>query len=888
MSKVSASGVSELIAANAPGAQVQPGKAERLGYLGMAIFVGSLLLAPQDDAHGATLTVNSLADDTTSSDGKVTLREALQVANFGGTTDLGETGTYPGLDEIVFDPSITGVPGVITLQYGSLSISDSVTISGPGADVLAIDGNDRYLIFGIQYNIPTDPLSRGAPTASNVTLSGLTLQNGNNGGGRRRSGGGGAIYSTRANLTVEDCVITGNKSGGHGAGIFFTGYYSGERLTVRNTTLSDNFAYYGDGGGIYATRAGSVTLVDSTLTGNRADGSGGGVAHYGSRLTLIENCLVSGNIAYDGIGGGVADMEAYGPAAILNSVITDNEADYAGGGVGFYDRYYIAPFDSSASPRIPLPSNRDRTIFGTVIAGNEADLGGGASLGRYGLTSNVTIDQCTISGNEAFAGGGVSAGSFYAGPPPGGPTYYQLEILNSRILNNRSYAFGAGVADFDFNNHHPNALVLDGTTVSGNFNYGGGSFGPFPYGGGGVATIMFYGGVVVRNSTISENIGFFGGGFRSIVGYDVIEFSNSTISGNYSYAGGGVVSGMPYFVPIPSSSIYMNNCTVSQNSADLGGGLLAGLAPVAIQGSIFSGNYAYDAGTDFLAFGPAPFYLNYSLVEHPYYANVVDLAGNIFYQDALLEPLANNGGQTKTHALSISSPAIDAGLNAAFATFDQRGSGYPRTVNGQTDMGAYEYNPDAPPPEQLFGFGNDTDGDGFSDDAEDAAGTDPNDPLDNPLGKQLTSENQLDPLSVLKLQVTLNFSKPGADKIKVKGRFELPEGTPLAGAAVLVDVAGNAAGFVLGDNPRGGTATSGASKLKVSAPKGGVATFVLSMKGDFQDACAQNAGMENETTSKFGEGKIVRVALNFSNVGVFRGDAVVSYKATQGKTGKAK
>ena len=64
--------------------------------------------------------------------------------------------------------------------------------------------------------------------------------------------------------------------------------------------------------------------------------------------------------------------------------------------------------------------------------------------------------------------------------------------------------------------------------------------------------------------------------------------------------------------------------------------------------------------------------------------------------NALLGPLANNGGPTKTHALLPGSPAIDAGDPAAVAgvngvpEFDQRGVPWSRVVGGRIDMGAIE------------------------------------------------------------------------------------------------------------------------------------------------------------------------------------------------------
>src|SRR5262245_15449185 len=83
----------------------------------------------------ATLTVNSFADNTTSGDGLVTLREAIIASETKTKDDLNQTGT--GNDTITFDSSLAG-------QTITLTLADSNKAFGPTAlvitDTLAIDG----------------------------------------------------------------------------------------------------------------------------------------------------------------------------------------------------------------------------------------------------------------------------------------------------------------------------------------------------------------------------------------------------------------------------------------------------------------------------------------------------------------------------------------------------------------------------------------------------------------------------------------------------------------------------------------------------------------------------------------------------------------------------
>src|SRR5437868_1129118 len=94
----------------------------------------------------------------------------------------------PG-DTITFQPGLTGT---IKLTSGQLVISKTLTISGPGASVLAIDAPTLgQPIFFI--------------TQTNSTISGLTLQRGGSPGFN-----GGAISVESASVTVTNSTMVSN------------------------------------------------------------------------------------------------------------------------------------------------------------------------------------------------------------------------------------------------------------------------------------------------------------------------------------------------------------------------------------------------------------------------------------------------------------------------------------------------------------------------------------------------------------------------------------------------------------------------------------------------------------------------------------------------------
>jgi hypothetical protein len=167
--------------------------------------------------------------------GTGTLRQAIVDAN-----------ANAGADTITFSPIVTGT---ILLASALPNLSDDVTINGPGANTLAVNGNAATRIFQI-----------GA--GADVTIDGLTVMNGHVVG----PSFGGGIFNA-GTLTVTNSTISGN-SATAGGGIVNDGEFGSATLTITNSTISGNSATGAgnvDGGGILNDGVlGSATLTITT------------------------------------------------------------------------------------------------------------------------------------------------------------------------------------------------------------------------------------------------------------------------------------------------------------------------------------------------------------------------------------------------------------------------------------------------------------------------------------------------------------------------------------------------------------------------------------------------------------------------------------------------
>jgi CSLREA domain-containing protein len=349
------------------------------------------LVAPGSPRRTEVMTapvVNSLADDGdgTCTDTKCTLRDAIAFASAGATITFSVTGT-------------------ITLAQGQLGIVKDLTISGPGADRLAVDGREASHDFFVNYAPGT------AAQAADVSISGLTIKNGFDaldpvGGAIKHSGGtltltdvtisgsiasfGGGIYNdvNGGVLMITGSTIAGNEAN-VGGGIFIQG---GGASRITNSTIFSDTAFFG-GAGIYS--GGSLTLVNSTVSGNinlsdvPTDFGGAGIGGNGTTLlnTIVANNPKGGNcggpVTTDG-GYNIEDGTTCGFTAVTSHSNMDPQLDPAGlvPNGGPTSTIALLPL-SPAIDLVPPGTNACGTGITTDQRGATRPFGAGCDVGAY-------------------------------------------------------------------------------------------------------------------------------------------------------------------------------------------------------------------------------------------------------------------------------------------------------------------------------------------------------------------------------------------------------------------------------------------------------------------------------------------------------------------------
>ncbi|MBO9997505.1 MAG: hypothetical protein J7641_00630 [Cyanobacteria bacterium SID2] len=676
----------------------------------------------------ATITVNSLADNLTSGDSLVTLREAIIAANGDTSTDLGATGS--GADTIVL-PAGTfqfalGGGGEDMSAMGDLDISSDITIRGQGIDVTTIDGRMLDAVFNVlgagSLTLENLTVTDGEATADNNTFTpaignaprgnaisvlpgGVLNLTNSQISGNAITDDDAVILNYNGTVTLDNATISGHNGSASSAHLIQNIGSGGGTATfnvINNSTISGNtiggnnqsYLIYNDGdnGTI------NMTFRDSTISGNATTGTRGKFLYSKSRGGGTGNLTIDNtNILNNSTSGTDADFLHFdasstnGTFQLTNSTVSGNTTS------------------ADRSTFLYLRAQNDGAVVNSTISGTTFD--SNATTGNYGdflvhtasgslgglsttLTSRVTNStftnntfnasysdgflnqtlgrdsQATVTFWGVTISGNSAGGDLFVNQARNADETVTINITDTAIANNQVNQFGSGGSTFDANPAAgtPGTLNLNvmRSTISGTSGGNGSTFNTTNTGD---LNIDIIDSTISGNSTTAN-----GGAIQSTIGAD-ITVTNSTISGNSTADNGGAIA------VLSGAAISLNNATIAGNMANQGGGIYAEAgATVNVNNSIVVGNTGTnpDVSGTFNSNGA-------NIIGDPTGSTSfgVDIT-NIPASNAIDVALANNGGPTQTHALIAGSPAINASMGGT-AT-DQRGI----AAFGTRDIGAFE------------------------------------------------------------------------------------------------------------------------------------------------------------------------------------------------------
>ena len=636
--------------------------------LSLASAALAVLLAPLPVA-AATFTVGTTADavDAAPGDGvcataagTCTLRAAVMEAN-----------VFPGPDLVTLGDGTfrvlpTGDDEDLAVT-GDLDVLEYLEISGAGSDETIVDGfgGDRILhVHG----------------AAGLSVANLTLKRGS-------AGEGGAIlHAGPGSLVVTNVRFERNLAGTGSAIRHVEG-----PLTIVGCDFSGNVSGW-PGGTVTKTGLGALAISASTFTANTSSGPGGAVSFDGADLVNISDCQFTANSGYSG--GSVWVNAALG-LAMANCRFDDSQSSGNGGAISYFGPGDVAlsgltvtnALAGGVGGAIHVDADGSLSVASSTFTENAAGYGGGA-LYYYSETGGLTLTDVSFDGNGAFGGSG---GAFYANGS-GALTLARVDV-------ERNFSDNAGGGGLVYN-MEPGSFTavrfIDNVT---NSSDGGGFYAYVP------------GPAQVADSNFSGNRTSNGeGGGLYLTGNGPYEIHRSTFASNVADGLEGGRGGGLLLAAGEESAIL--NCTFSANWAFIQGGGLYGAADTKVWSTTFAGNTATEGGGIYN--GYAIRIANTIVASSPTGGNC---AGNEFDSgnrnidtdgtceldgpsdqqgvDPELQPLADNGGPSPTHAIAHSSPAIDAGNASICPDVDQRGLARPADGNGDgnalCDIGAYEF-----------------------------------------------------------------------------------------------------------------------------------------------------------------------------------------------------
>jgi len=334
---------------------------------------------------------------------------------------------------------------------------------------------------------------------------------------------------------------------------------------------------------------------------------------------------------------------------INNSEFNNNSATVAGAAIYLMQSELLLESSTLSANIIDSPES-EKTGFGaalyaeqsqvmlydTNIFNNQADLAG---AGIYTLNSKLSLNKSLIENNKTLRLSSSGGGLYFKTDNTQANNDSVLNINNSIITENNAH-FGGGITiDIASSDTTSTSSIIKNTEISANKAVSGGGL-----------NFVAAGSLALFNSTISHNISLENGGgiFASDDSTGNIDIYNNTIAFNLASSGGNIFN---------AATMRLANTIISD-----------AIAGSDCFGSMISLNHNLDSdGSCNLTMGN-------------------DLSNSA----PLLDSLKINDGETRSHALAVGSPALNAGnkeICDKSGNIDQRFH-YRSTDN--CDIGAYE------------------------------------------------------------------------------------------------------------------------------------------------------------------------------------------------------
>ena len=362
---------------------------------------GTLTIIDSDIEHNSATNGGAIANDG----GTVSLIEKFEYGVNNNTATGVGGGIWNGNDGTVTLSSFNVIRNTATQGGGIYNGGGTVTLStAPGTCPMCMQvGGNSAQDGGAFFN-----------AAGNLNLIGPFFLNQNH-----ASNDGGVIYNND-NVAITDANFFDNHASN--GGIIF----NNDQLDVSDSDLNGNTA--GSSGGAIFNN-GQVDISDSDVSGNTAGSSGGGIMNNEGNVSISASQLRSNGA---GLHGGALSSAGVGTVTIETTTISGNIAAGSGGGV------HVANSDltivdslfrsNSAARGGGLFNAGNASVSQSTFSGNFAsDKGGG--IENY--TATLTLGQSTITSNSATGGaGGVE---LWNGTPAGPATIGSTIISNNGV-----------------------------------------------------------------------------------------------------------------------------------------------------------------------------------------------------------------------------------------------------------------------------------------------------------------------------------------------------------------------------------------------------------------------------------------------------------------------